>query len=88
MVSALVLGYRHAKSENETEALLHAVSDIGCECCKPDFRLKLIFPEQIMSSHVTSDTIVLAKGGHRSLITFAMQELTGARSRFGCSTSA
>ena len=56
---------------------LHAVSDMGCECCKPDFRFKLIPPEQIVSSHVTSDTTFSLKVYTEALYV-AMEELTGS----------
>jgi hypothetical protein len=57
------------------EALHHAARDIHCECCKPDFRFKLIPAEQIMSAPVTDDTTYSLKVFAQAYY-FAMQELT------------
>ena len=56
------------------------VSDIGCECCKPEFRFKLIPAEQIMSAQVTDDTTFSLKVYAEAYL-FAMQELTGGVDR-------
>ena len=52
------------------------VSDTGCECCKLDFRIKLIAPQQIMPAPVTDD-IKLSLKVYAEAYFFAMQELTG-----------
>jgi len=62
---------------------LHAVSDIHCECCKPDSKFKLIPAEQIVSSTVADDTTYSLKV-YTEAYYVAMQELAASPSAKCC----
>ena len=68
--------YTGRGSRSCSGSAVHAVSDIGCECCKPDSKFKLIPAEQIIFAPVTDDTTFSLKVCVEAYL-FAMQEITG-----------